>query len=409
MHILLIHAYFLPPDAAGSVRWNETARHWAKAGHQVTVLCGTIDYLTGQPYRELKKEQAGYGIHVVRVTMSQHYGRGRWGRLWAYWQFFWYSLWAGLFRVDDSIDVVLATSPPLTAGLTGWLLARLRSRPFVLEIRDLWPDAAVQMRYLQNPLLIGMARWLERFLYQQAAHIVTLSAAFERVLVQQKDVVSSRCTTIPNGADFDLTEMALHQFDRSLFRQQHGLSDRFWIIYAGAHGRANGLDFLIDVADTMRHESVGFLLVGDGTEKAALQAEVSRRNLANVRFQPAMTKSAVLRWIAAADAGLVIMKPLPIFQTMLSAKLVDYLACAKPVLTAIDGETRWLAEQHQCGLFVEPTDSASWQAQICDYIANPRLALVHGVNGYQHARNTVDRATLAHRYLTVLNRVRAAN
>ena len=406
MHILLIHPYFLPPGAAGSVRWNETARHWAAAGHRVTVLAGSVDYLTGKTYQNTdnqpETEQSEAGIRVVRVRISSLYNRGRWGRLWAYWTFFWNGLWAGLFRVGNDVDLVLATSPPLTAGLTGWLLARLRNKPFVLEIRDLWPDAPVQLGYLTNPFLIRMAYWLERFLYRKATHIVTLTPAFEHVLIHKKNVPANQCTTILNGPDVRLTDTVLRDFDRAAFRAENELEGRFWVIYAGAHGPANGLTALIEAAETMRDKSVGFLLLGDGSEKAHLQMEVARRGLTNVRFLPAVPKFEVLRWIAAADAGLVIMQPLPVFQTMLSAKLSDYLACGIPVLTAINGLTRQLIDQQGLGLFIDPKNPASWYKQICLYIAQPMLHKEHSDNGRTYAQKTANRLELAHRYLTIL-------
>ncbi|MCY7356422.1 MAG: glycosyltransferase family 4 protein [Rudanella sp.] len=409
MHILLIHPYFLPPGAAGSIRWNEIARHCVSAGHRVTVLAGSVDYLTGKQYettgKQIDTESLESGIRVIRVPMSSRYDRGRWGRLWAYWTFFWNSLWAGLVNVVNDVDIVLATSPPLTAGMTGLLLAQLRRRPLVLEIRDLWPDAPVQMGYLSNPVLVRMAFGLERILYQQAAHIVTLTPAFENVLMSTKNIPPSRCTTISNGADNELTDTALVGFDRSHFREENYLNNHFWIIYAGAHGPANGLCAVLDAAETVQDQPVGFLLIGDGSQKAHLQAQATRRGLTNIRFLPAMPKPDVLRWIAAADAGLVIMQPLPIFQTMLSAKLFDYIACGKPVLTAIDGLTRQLAEQHGFGLFLDPMNPTSWYKQICLYIARPTLISEHGNNGLTYARKTANRTLLAHRYLTILNRV----
>lgn len=409
MHILLIHSFFLPPGAAGSVRWNEMARHWVEAGYRVTVLAGSLDYLTGKPYKhrdeQAETEPTKPGVRVVRVSMSGVYNRGQWGRLWAYWVFFWNSLWAGLFRVKNDVDVVLATCPPLTAGLTGWLLAARFNRPFVLEIRDLWPDAPVQMGYLTNPVVRRMVYWLERFLYRKAAHIITLAPAFDGVLMGQKGVANNRCTSLSNGADLELTHASLADFNRVMFRKKHQLTDRFWIIYAGAHGVANGLMAVIEAAETMRQEPIGFLMLGDGSEKAQLRAEVHRRGLVNIRFLPAMPKPETLRWIAAADAGLVIMQPLPIFKTMLSAKLFDYLACQKPVLTAIDGLSRQLAEQHKFGLFIDPENPASWHKQICLYIAQPTLVAHLGANGYAYVRQNADRTALAHRYLTILNRV----
>lgn len=407
MHVLLVHPYFLPPGAAGSVRWNEMTRHWVVSGHRVTVLAGSVDYLSGKIHQatdnQSENKQVASGIRVIRVSMSRFYNRGRWGRLWAYWTFFWNSLGAGLFWVNGPVDVMLATSPPLTAGLTGYLLARLRGKPFVLEIRDLWPDAPVELGYLTNPFLIRIAHWLERFLYRKAAHIITLTPAFRHVLVTQKGVLPSRCTTISNGADFDLTHSLSEAVDRDKFREQHDLAGRFWVVYTGAHRFANGLPAMIEAAETMKDKPIGFLMIGDGPEKAKLQAETIRRGLINIRFLPAVPKPDVLRWIAAADAGLVIMQPMPIFKTMLSAKLFDYLACGKPVLTAIDGLTRQLAEHHEFGVFVDPENPASWHKQICSYIAQPILGKKHGDNGFRYAQQNANRTTLAHHYLTILN------
>jgi glycosyltransferase involved in cell wall biosynthesis len=405
MNVLLIHPYYLPPGAAGSVRWNQMTRHMASQGHRLTVLAGTVDYLTGEPYAPILTEESEPGVRVVRVPMSQSYNQGRWGRLWAYNTFFWRSLWAVLFRVGEEIDVVVSTSPPLTVGLTGWLLAKWHRKPFVLEIRDLWPDAPVQMGYLKNPILRWAAYCLELFLYRKAAHLVTLTPAFSDVLITQKGVPESQIATIPNGADLTLTQATLANFDRATFRQKNKLEGRFWIIYAGAHGTANGLMSVLDAAETLQDVPAGFLLLGDGPEKPKLMQEAQRRGLTNVRFLPALPKSEALRWIAAADAGLVIMQPLPVFQTMLSAKLFDYLACGKPVFTAIDGITRQLVEQHEFGQFLDPNQPSVWCKQICLYIDTPTLVTDYGNNGQKYAFEVADRASLAHRYETLLTRV----
>lgn len=404
MHILLIHAYFLPDGAAGSVRWNETVRYWAEAGHRVTVLTGSIDYLTGNSYGA-GSEISIRGVEVIRVGMSNTYPRGYWGRLWAYWTFFWNSLWVVLLQVSVDVDIILATSPPLTVGLTGWFASVLRHKPFVMEVRDLWPDAPRQMGYLNNRLAAKLALSLEQFLYRRAAHLVTLTAAFERVLVEQKGVPPGRCTTISNGADLALTQSALVFFDRVVFRRQHDLQGRFWIIYAGAHGPANGLMAVIEAAETLHNKPVGFLLLGDGPEKGALQTEANRRGLTNVRFLPAMPKPDVIRWIAAADAGLVRMQPLPVFQTMLSAKLFDYLACGKPIFAAIDGLTTQLVDDYKLGLTLAPREPLSWCESIRLYLEQPRLATEHGCNGQAYVREHADRVILAHRYLSTLSHV----
>ncbi|WP_019988556.1 glycosyltransferase family 4 protein [Rudanella lutea] len=408
MHILLIHPYFLPEDSAGSGRWNETVRYWTAAGHRVTVLAGSVHYLSGKTFaRADDTEQTGQGLHVIRVRMSRWYNRGRMGRLWAYATFFGASLWAGLWRVPGPVDLILATSPPLTVGLTGWLLSRLYRKPLVLELRDLWPDAPVQLGYLHHPLAKKLAYALEAFLYRKATHIVTLTTAFEEVLIGQKGAPRANLSTVTNGADLALTERVLQTVDRRDFRQKQRLEGYFWIIYAGAHGPANGLAVVLDAAEALHLHRVGFLLLGDGPEKPSLQAEAARRGLVNVRFLAALPKPEVIRWIAAADAGLVLMRPTPIFDTMLSAKLPDYLACRKPVLVGIDGLSRRLAEQHAFGRYVDPTKPGQWIDAIRLYLESPDSVTSHGNNGYQYVCAQADRRVLAHRYLTILDRVRS--
>lgn len=406
MHFLLIHAYFLPPEAPGSIRWNEMSRLWTEAGHRLTVITGDIDYTTGNPYSKdtirQENQEPQPGIRIIRVPMSRHYQHGPVGRLWAYLTFLLTSIWAGLTRCQEQVDALIATSPPLTVGITGWLLARWYGKPLILEIRDLWPDAPIQMGYLRHPVTQWLAFRLEAFLYQQAQHLVVLTSAFQQVLCERKRVSPNKITIIPNGADLPLVEQLCRQQHNRAFRQQHGMEEGFWIVYAGAHGPANGLSVLLQVADQLRQLPVYFLLIGDGPAKPRLQAEARRRQLPNIRFKDALTKKAVLPYILAADAGLVIMQPQSIFDTMLSAKLFDYMACQKPVLTAINGLSRSLITDANAGQFVDPANPDTWRSTIATYLANPDLAAQQGANGYQLVKQLYNRNSLAKHYLKIL-------
>lgn len=402
MNILLIHAYFLPPGAAGSVRWNEIARHWAEAGHRITVIAGTIDYLTGKPYLNLPEvEPHQPNIRVIRAWLPASYGKNKAGRLLAYLVFMGTGFRAGLGRMPGGFDLVLASSPPLPVGITGWLLAKIGRVPLVLELRDLWPDAPVSLGFLPNPVLRRVAFWLEGFLYRQARHIVVLTPAFRDVLIKVKNVLSGKISVILNGADFSLDDKLGSELSRDEFRAQNGMTDGFWIVYAGAHGPANGLALLLPIAEKLQSEAVHLLLIGNGPEKASLRAEVTRRGLPNVHFRPAMPKAEVLRWLSVADAGLVIMQPRPVFDAMLSAKLFDYFAVRIPVLTAIGGQSRVVVEAAEAGFFVNIHEPETWFSAIRAYRENPDLAWQQGQAGYDYTRTHFDRERLAETYLTI--------
>lgn len=407
MHILLIHQFYLPDGAAGGSRWNETSRLWAAEGHQITVIAGMVDYSTGQKFAHCQghfvvEEQPASGIRVVRTHVSTLYNRDWWGRLWAYFTFLASGLWAGLFRANERYDIVIVTSPPLLIGLLGWGLARLRRVPLVLEIRDLWPDAPMQLGILTNPLLVRLACWLEAWLYRHAQHIVVLTQGYKDVLIRQKNVDTERLTVIPNAADFDMTDLVARSFDRNAFRQQHQMNNGFWIVYAGAHGLVNRLMTVLDAAEKLANTPAQFLLIGDGAQKQALVAAATRRGLTNIRFLDKRPKREILPFLLAADAGLTTAPQLPIFHNVLTNKLFDYFSCRLPVLTMIDGESRRLIESAEAGLYVEPENVDALIRAIQYYLNYPEVPHQQGKNGYQYAQRHFDRRTLAQQYLTLI-------
>nr|WP_293834602.1 glycosyltransferase family 4 protein [uncultured Arsenicibacter sp.] len=402
MHILLLHQYFLPEHSPGSIRWNELVHYWADEGHRITVLAGTIDYMTGNPYAGKNEISFPASVRIIRVRVPGCYQAGAAGRLWAYCCFLINSLWHGWFITDQSVNVIIASSPPLTIGLAGWILSVKARVPLILELRDLWPDARVQLGYLRHPLLRRAAYRLERFLYRKAAHLVVLTEDFKHVLINRKGISAARITVIPNGADLSMVEAGKRLFDREAFRKEQAMATGFWIIYAGAHGPANGLTALLDAATCLRHTPVRFLLIGDGPMKKQLQALAFHRNLTNVRFHASKSKKEVLPFLLAADAGLVMMQPKPLFNTMLSAKLFDYLACGLPVLTAIDGLTRTLLTDAGAGLFLDPTQPDTWEKCLTPLLTDPAVVRQYSRNARQLAVTSFDRQTQAHTYIQLL-------
>lgn len=242
MHILIVHQYFLGKNDAGGSRWNQFAKYWARAGHRVTVLAGTVHYATGKKQPQYKgrfivPEQESHNVEVLRCHVSESYNKSFLGRFWAYLSFTFSTVWAGLFRAGKC-DVIVCTSPPLTVGLTGWILSTLKRAPMVFEVRDLWPESAIDTGVMKNKWLIKLSYWLEKKSYRSANWINVLTPAFEKALIDKKSVRPDRISMIPNGADLDIFQAEKRNVD---IRQRHDLGDKFVVTYVGAHGLANHL------------------------------------------------------------------------------------------------------------------------------------------------------------------------
>lgn len=406
MRILLIHQFFLEDNDGGGSRWNEMSRIWTEAGHEVTVLAGMVHYMGG----ESERYQGHYfhqstnrdGVHVIRCHVSDRYNRGFVGRLWAYFSFTFSSIWGGMRRAKGTYDVIVVTSPPLFVGITAVVLSWWKRTPFVFEVRDLWPESAIDTGVLTNPLVIKFAYWFEDFVYKKATLINVLTPAFRDALITKKNVPAEKIIFIPNAADFALSEHLLGTFDAAEFRREHGLEDNFVIIYVGAHGVANHLQQVLATAELLRDTNVVFLLIGDGMKKKELIHEAQSRGLANVRFIDSVPKQDVFRYILASNMGASVLKKVDTFKTVYSNKTFDYFSCKKPVLMAIDGVSRALVETAEAGTYVEPENPADFAQKIRWYMENPDLLKKQGENGYRYAREHFDREKLALQYLGLI-------
>jgi glycosyltransferase involved in cell wall biosynthesis len=259
------------------------------------------------------------------------------------------SVWSALKTKKP--DLVIGTSPPIFQAVSAWLVAVFRRTTFLLEIRDLWPDFAIDMGVLKNPLLIGLSRLLERFLYSRADHLVVNSPAYRDCLIK-KGIAPERVSLIPNGVNPNM-------FDPSgkgdSFREQYRLTNKFVVTYAGALGLANDISVLLDAAERLKEDSrIHFMLVGDGKERPRLKTEAKRRGLTNVTFTGAVPKSEMKDVLAASDACVAILKNIRMFRTTYPNKVFDYMAAGRPTILAIDGVIRKVVEASNGGVFVPP-------------------------------------------------------
>jgi glycosyltransferase involved in cell wall biosynthesis len=409
MNILLIHQYFLEDDDAGGSRWNEITKTWVSQGAQVTVLAGMM-HANGKEKRseykgKLYKKKLQGEVAVWRCHVSEAYNKNFLGRLWGYFSFMFSCLWAGLFKVKGNFDVVIVTSPPLFVGFSGYCISRFKSIPLVFEIRDLWPESAIDTGVLRSKPIIKLAFWFERFIYRKAKLINVLTPAFRNALVEKKNVPADKVIFIPNAADFSLSDSLLENFDRQLFRSKNDLHDHFVITYVGAHGVANHLQQVLDAGKLLEDTNVLFLMIGQGMEKEKLKKMAKERQIKNVRFLDPVPKQEVFKYIISSDMGMSVLKKVDTFKTVYSNKTFDYMACKKPILMAIDGVSRDLVEQAVAGSYIEPENAEEFNRVIRMYINNQGRIVEEGVNGYHFAKENFDRTQLAEKYLALIKDV----
>jgi len=369
IRVLLVHQAFASPAEGGGTRHYELGRHLVSRGHKFTVVTSDLSYLSGKPVlgrHGLFVEQDIDGLRVLRAYAYPALHRSFVWRVFSFLTFMGSSLLAGL-RCGP-IDLVMGTSPPIFQALSAWILAFLRRRPFLLEVRDLWPEFAIDMGVLRSPLLIWLSRRLEHFLYARASHVLVNSPAYRDYLLKL-GVAPLKISLISNGVDPAMFD----PFSRGQsVRQTWALQNKFVVTYTGAIGMANDLGVLLNAANRLReYQDIVFLIVGDGKERANLEALARQLDLQNVVFTGTVSKAEVAEVMAASDACLAILKNIPMFRTTYPNKVFDYMAAGRPTLLAIDGVIRDVIESSQGGIFVPPGDDAALAGAVLELHANP--------------------------------------
>ena len=400
MHTLLIHQAFASPNEPGGTRHFELARYCVQQGHTFTIVASTLSYLTGKSAatsHRLLSEQNFEGVRVLRSYTLPSLHRSFVWRVVSFLSFMLTSIWAGLRA--GPVDVVMGTTPPIFQAVSAWLVAGLRHRPFLLEIRDLWPEFAISMGVLKNPVLIKLSRSLERFLYARATHLLVNSPAYRDYLIN-KGVSPTKISLIPNGVDSEMFD-PLSRGDAT--RSKWGLDHEFVITYAGALGIANDISTLIKAAAELRDQKgIRFLLVGDGKERAHLQATAERLQLENVTFTGPVPKSEMPDILAASNACVAILKDIPAFRTTYPNKVFDYMAAGKPTVLAIDGVIREVVDASQGGLFVAPGDVSALAKAILWLSTHRTEAIQMGSSARTYVCDHFDRRNQACEFLQLL-------
>ena len=288
-------------------------------------------------------------------------------------------------------------------------MARLKGKRWLLEVRDLWPEFAIQVGALRNRGLVGLSEWLEGFLYRHSDEIVVNSPGFVEH-IQNVDPSAKEILIVPNGVELvgDRLEGSRESPEASertgsLLRETHGLNGKFIALYAGAHGMANDLSQLVDAAASLQQDPrIAIVLVGDGPEKIALEERARAERLNNLLFLPPVEKASVSALIAEADCGLAVLKAIPMFATTYPNKVFDYMALELPIVLAIDGVIRQVVEAAEAGITVAPGDGAAIGEAIRRLADNPEAAKDMGRKGQVYVEARFERRLMAEKMEEVL-------
>jgi len=397
--IAYLHQYFVTPDMGGATRSYELARRLVAAGHDVHMF--TSDQSSERDRQGWWLEELdGIKVHWTQIHYSNELGF--WGRLFAFFAFAWRA--AGKVSELDA-DIIYATSTPLTIALPAVWAARRRGVPMVFEVRDLWPEVPVAMGIIRNPIAIKAAQWLERFAYRNASRVVALAPGMKEAVVKagypEKNVI-----VIPNGADLDVFSLDANARIRT--REKYAwLGGRRMVLYFGALGIVNGIDYLLRVAAETKNldPEVRFVVLGAGRHENELRKLGEKLGVLgnNLYMLGKVPKHEVARWLAASDMSIALITgPRVVWKDATQNKFFDSLAAGRPVANNFDGWQAQIAQSAGCGLILDSTNIPRAARQLYDVLCDDEWLSAAGTVARKLAEGTFNRDTQALQLESVL-------
>jgi glycosyltransferase involved in cell wall biosynthesis len=405
MHILFLTDNFPPEGNAPATRTYEHAREWVKLGHKVTIITGAPNFPEGKVFKGYKNSWYSKshfdGIEVRRVKTYITANEGFTKRILDFMSFMIMSFCAGLFVKKP--DVIVGTSPQFFTAISAWALAAIRFKPFVFELRDIWPASITAVGAMGRSLPIRILEKIEMFLYQRADKIVSVTYSFKSELIE-RGVEGNKIDVVLNGVDLSKYEPTPQKDKR--FSEQYGLTDKFVVGYVGTHGLAHALEKIVEAAELLIDlKDVRILFAGGGAAKADVERLINEKQLSNVVLIPRQEKELMPKLWSLCDISLISLKNTDLFKTVIPSKIFESMGMGLPmVMTSPSGEASDILEKSNSGVIVNP-ESPIEVAQIIRELYHDRVKLNEiAVNSRQEAKK-YDRKQLAEQMLYKLQQL----
>jgi glycosyltransferase involved in cell wall biosynthesis len=396
MKILYFHQHFSTPKGSTGIRSYAMAQTLIKNGHKVTMVCGSCNSgQTGltQPFKKGVRRGIVADIDIIEFELPYSNNLSFAQRVAIFLSFAAKSVKVAMI---ENYDLIFATTTPLTASIPGIAAKWLRRKPFVFEVRDLWPELPKAMGVIKNPVILTLMSILEWVSYHSADRLIGLSPGIVEGIIS-RGIDREKVATIPNGCDLDIFAS-----EAKAWRPEDIAPTDFLAVFTGTHGLANGLDAVVDAAVELQdrgQKDIKLLLVGEGMKKTALQSRAKELSLTNLIFHDPVDKARLSGLMSSADLGLQILANIPAFYYGTSPnKFFDYIAAGIPVLNNYPGWLAGLINEEQCGLTVEPDQPVEFANALEYALANRDKLKEMGKNAQALARREFDRARLSQKF-----------
>lgn len=399
MKIIYIHQFFKTPREPGSTRSYFIIQELIKNGHSVTVIGAKKE---GQQEPVVRKEIDGIDV----ISVSNFYS-GRLSIKERFWSFFRFMLKATqiILRQKD-VDLVIATSTPLTVGVPALIYNKIKGVPFLFEVRDLWPAVPIEMGALKNPVFRYFALWLEKIIYKNALHIIALSPGMKEGVVKVSGR-SNNVSMVPNMAKIDI--FYPREENQSLIKEIGLNTDSLKIIHFGAMGMVNGLDYFVDAASIALNSlnaNVEFILIGDGSQKEKYLERKKQENLTNLFILDKKPLASVADLVNICDVSYVGVSVYPILEMNSANKFFDSLSAGKPIIVNFKGWLKDIVEDHECGAYVDPMNPINFAKLLKDWSQNRSVLKAMGVNSRRLAEEKYDKSILCKHFAETVNNLK---